>query len=135
MTEVPRDLDWIKERSACSLKQVFKDLKLGVSEDIRKINAIRNLDHPNSAYAERVIGPDGFAVSHPSLTGSVLFYLANDHIEIKIDKDSASQVLRATPILDDQGKCLLEIAGDKLEQWQVRRRALEGLFFGSNWND
>src|ERR1700722_13744696 len=38
--EVPEKLDWITARSQCSIAQVFKELELGVSDDVEQINGL-----------------------------------------------------------------------------------------------
>jgi hypothetical protein len=39
-------------------------------------------------------------------------------------------ILRATITLNNEGRCMLKVDDEELEQWQVRRMALEDLFFG-----
>lgn len=38
--------------------------------------------------------------------------------------------LRATITLNNEGRCMLKVDGEELEPWNVRRMALEDLFFG-----
>ena len=58
---------------------------------------------------------------------AVTFTLRNDSIEIETPK----KTLRATLTLHAAGECRLQVDGEQeLSQWQVRRLALESLFFG-----
>jgi hypothetical protein len=38
MEKIPRELDWVKERAGCTIKQMFSLLHQAVEEDIKSIN-------------------------------------------------------------------------------------------------
>jgi hypothetical protein len=42
MTEIPIpvELDWVNARAECSLGEMFKELELGVQEDVDSINSL-----------------------------------------------------------------------------------------------
>jgi hypothetical protein len=81
LTETPQNLDWVKKRADCSIAQVFKELQIGVEQDVKTMNTIRHLT-----------SKDGFGTMPLESNGFVV--------------------------------------DEELEQWQVRKRALEALFFG-----
>ncbi len=57
----------------------------------------------------------------------VEFSLCGDHIRIKTSKNATPIEVRLA--LDNEGRCKLQMdGGEYLEQWQVRKIALEGLF-------
>lgn len=50
--------------------------------------------------------------------------------EIRVESGGIIE-LRATPGLTDAGECLHQVDGQNLDLWQVRRKALENVFFAS----
>lgn len=131
MNEVPRNLDWVKEREACSLVQVFKDLQLGVEDDIRTINAMRQLS-PDDQFQTKPINHSGFVAYRAALLKNVRFFLERDHL--KIENDLSSEKHNVTITLNNEGRCKAVLNGEELEQWQLRRTTLEPLFFSSPQN-
>jgi hypothetical protein len=57
----------------------------------------------------------------------VKFSIAEDCINVSSDADGKGRDYRIT--LSDEGRCKLTENGEEREQWQVRRSALEKLFF------
>jgi hypothetical protein len=124
-----RSFDWVTARSACSLTQVFKDLRLGVEQDVQ----IRN-DHrlKTAAYEFAVRESDaGFKVilQSQSLQIAVVFVLAEHSIQVLDHTGNA--MFEITINFDEHGQCQLLVNGEKREPWQVRRMALEDLMFRS----
>jgi hypothetical protein len=62
-----------------------------------------------------------------SLHKTVSFSLADNWIEIQPDN---SPMFKATVGLNDEGECVLDVDGEQRYPWQVRKMALEDLFFG-----
>jgi hypothetical protein len=129
---VPSELNWVEARMECSIAQVFKALELGVQDDVDAINArikkgvAMRFSLVNSKNGNRfsVIREVNYAAS-----GSVDFNLSGD--EIKIGRDNVLMI-QATLTVTNTGKCKLKADGEELEQWQLRRKALEDLFFDKN---
>jgi hypothetical protein len=125
--ETQNNFDWVKARADCSLGQVFKDLKRGVKRDVEAANKI-SADQPHSF---AVSSEDGcFSVTRSSsveLPLSVEFRLKHDGIEASGDL-ATDFTIGLT--LNNDGHCMLKVNGAELEQWHVRRMALEDLFFG-----
>jgi hypothetical protein len=128
--DIPLELNWVKARAECSLVRVFKALELAVKEDV---DAINSLLKPGSgmSFAVANYGKRFSAVCevnhYPS--NSVDFILEEDGIQIG---ESGNIKFRATLTLTNSGRCKLKVNGEELEQWQVRRKALEDLFFDKN---
>ena len=119
--------DWVTERSSCSLPKVFKDLRLQVEADVKTRNALRP---NNSPYEFSVAGNgDDFTVLLEAKDAhrSVIFSLAEHAILVRDDK--GNQMLEVTVTFNDEGKCRLTVNKEERELWQVRRLALEKLFF------
>src|SRR5215510_6487756 len=122
------DFNWINARSECSLAKVFELLKAEVGEDVNSRNALL---------------PEGTANKFSTVTvGNVLTVmlvgLGAQPLSVKFTKRDHSIECRdaddklifdATPGLDHNGNCMIRIGNSYYELWQVRRLALEQLFF------
>ena len=121
------NLDWIKERAACSLALVFERLKTEIKADVDERNAIR----PERAGYKFVVDAKGNVIivaaesNRPYI--AVKFELFDNAIVVK-DKSEAVKI-EATLTLNDRGECKLRVKGQEREFWQFRREALEHLFF------
>jgi hypothetical protein len=132
MSTAPHDFkfNWVKARSDCSLVHVFKQLKLDVEEDCKTFNAIYQL---NLSSSFRVISSDSgdiFGVcSGEHGRREVRFFLEKHRIAVRNERTQKEFAITLT--LNDEGLCKLKIGEEEpeLEQWQVRRRALEALLF------
>src|SRR5450759_4670074 len=119
--------DWVSARAACSLAVIFRTLKLQVGEDVKNRTDLRpDQSHYGFRFADH--GPDTFIVGLDAnpLHQSVLFKLEPNKIEISGD---GIKTFEAIPTINDEGKCRLKVNGIEREFWQVRRMALEKLFF------
>lgn len=126
MNGIPRELDWVKERAACTLAKVFRELHYGVAEDVKTANS---LSLPNGNSFQVVIADEkAFTVRHGEAIKPVVTFMLEDK-RIVISSDVSNEELRFTVGLNDEGRCQLRQNGHEFEQWQVRRMALEGLFF------
>jgi hypothetical protein len=126
MNNVPQELDWVNVRSNCSTVEMFKQLRAACEGDVAEINAKRN----NVVSFRLTLNSSGtmFIVSEEgSLTREVKFYLGEEFI--KVVRPGMEDV-RLVPTLNNEGRCKLSNNQAELEQWQVRRMALEDLFFG-----
>jgi hypothetical protein len=124
--EAPK-FDWVKERSACSLPKIFKELRLEVEEDVKARNALR----PQNSPYEFLVREDGadFAVllKAEEARKSVTFSLAEHAILVRDEK--GNQMLEVSLTFGDDGKCKVHIDKKERDLWQVRRMALEELMF------
>lgn len=128
MSNAPRELDWVKERAACTVAQIFSQLHQGVENDVKSVNLARELSPP--AEFAVIVGADGksFTVKRSdAIRPFVKWSLEDDHIRVSDDYGQTTAQLRIT--FSNEGRCKLTEHGVELEQWQVRRSALEGLFF------
>jgi hypothetical protein len=123
--------DWVAERAACSLAVIFATLKQEVKEDVKKRTDLRSpeanygftfSDHGDGFF----VGLDATPPHATSIHFSIMFRRGLKTIEISGDGIKAFE---AIPTVNDEGKCRLKINGVEREFWQVRRMALEKLFF------
>jgi hypothetical protein len=122
--------DWITQRYACSLPNVFKELRLQIEQDVKTRNSLR----PNNAPYEFSIADndDGFRVvlKAKELEMAVRFVLAEHAIVVRDDK--GVEMFEVTLTFNDLGECQLNVNGEPRDYWQVRRMALEELMFRGN---
>jgi len=127
-TDIPSNFDWVKARADCSPAQVFKELEFGAKRDVDAANGQRK---PGDLHAFKMASDEGcFSVIRESsiaLPVSVEFYLERDGIKVT---SGAEVNFVATLTLNNEGRCMLRVNGEELENWHVRRMALEDLFFG-----
>jgi hypothetical protein len=130
MPEIPSELNWVEGRHKCSMPTVFKELQLGVQGDVDAVNALI-IKGIMMRFSFVVSGKRFSVVCEVNYdpSGSVDFLLSGD--EIIISEDGVEK-LRACLTLNNSGKCTLRIGDEEMEQWQLRRRALESLFFSNN---
>jgi hypothetical protein len=119
--------NWVTERSSCSLPKVFKDLKLQVEADVKARNDLRPANSPYE-----------FSVKDNGDDFSVLLKTADAHksVALKLSEhailvrdDKGDEMFEVSLTFNDQGKCRLHVNKEERELWQVRRMALEDLFF------
>jgi hypothetical protein len=122
--------DWVTERSSCSLPKVFKELRLEVEEDIRTRNSLRPDNSPYVFSVREDIANFTVFLEGEDLHRSVIFSLVEHAIVVR--DDNGNQMFEVTARFDDEGKCRLGVNGEEREIWQVRRMALEALFFRGN---
>jgi hypothetical protein len=122
--------DWITQRYACSLPNVFKELRLQIEQDVKTRNSLR----PKNAPYEFSIADndDGFRVvlKAKELEMAVRFVLAEHAIVVRDDK--GVEMFEVTLTFNDLGECQLNVNGEPRDYWQVRRMALEELMFRGN---
>jgi len=128
VNDVPQELDWVKKRAACSLKQVFCELHRGVVEDVKDANESLQPKMPFDVVVSK-LGEDFTVQRAESLRPTTSFVLLGQHIVIS--SSASKEQWKFTVGLNNDGRCQLRWDGQEYEQWQVRKMALESLFFGS----
>jgi hypothetical protein len=129
MSNVPITLDWVKELALCSIPQVFKQLRLDVEEDVQAINGAKGLGSNNCFDVVDNSAGNVFTVFQRNRgTEREVMFMRGDE-EIKIAHRSGTS-FTVTLTLNNEGRCKLRVNEAELEQWQVRKMALEDIFFG-----
>lgn len=130
MGEVPQELNWVRARAGCSLAKVFAALYLSVEEDVKTANTELHTSPTKRPFeVTKSPGGDAFLVHREDdIRPCVRFELIDEEISIK--SDLTNEVFTYTVGLNDEGRCMLRsLQFEDFEEWQVRRKALEGLFF------
>lgn len=122
--------DWVTQRFACSLPAVFKNLRLQIEEDVNTRNGLR----PENAPYEFFVTDknDGFVAEvHAGDTRKAVTFRLAQHAILVAD-DIGNSMFEIALRFSDQGHCQLIVNNQALEDWQVRRLALEALLFAGN---
>ena len=142
MSEVPNELDWVSVRAECSPAEVFERLRQQVEADVlmrqgkQSLNTGRVFKFVSSnvtAFAVIAEETPDMWVTHNAI-GRVSFNLMNHKIVVSgvgiiFERETSAPQFDATATVNSEGQCRLKIQGKELTLWQVRKMALETLFF------
>jgi hypothetical protein len=132
MEETPEELDWVNARADCELETAFQKLSEAVEEDVDLFHARLKPPSPSAVVFQK---RDDFLVfpvfsvfrRMPAGTLTVIFHQKTNQIEI--EDSCGAQIRNATSLFTTNGRCKFLVGGEELEQWQLRRAALEAIFF------
>lgn len=134
--DVPENLDWVTALSKCSLLAVFQNLAEVLDHDVAKANT---MGRSGCRFELTRPAPDRISVLRRRDLGgmeeidAVVFLLAMESIQV-VRRDMGGKgpdLFSAKPTFRPAGECFLEVNGEDLRLWQVSRKALQDLFFGS----
>lgn len=135
MKEVPKVFPWVEERAKCSIVGVFIALAVRVKSDVESMTGLHL--QPKHLFAFTAPSEKTFLVEKQIKVGGMVApggVVVFEHDETKItvsDGLKYNVLFEATPAIGEDGPCRLDVNGVVLELWQVSRKALEPLFFGS----
>ena len=129
MNTIPEELNWVKKRAACTADSIFSGIVNEIEQDIKERNAAGS----NATFVSGLTSDKKTLIVGESGTWArkekVIFFPLGGKIEIRDEVKNVK--LSAEVFLNNEGRCKLKLEdGTELEQWQFRRKALEGLFFG-----
>lgn len=143
MGETPKDLGWVGARAGFSIDAVFRQLLENVQGDVAAWKALRK--GSQNEQMEVLPYPEYFAVRRESYragrTDSQIVQFRRTDTTIEVQYKTANKdgdVVTVVPKLEPSGRWHFVGADDhRLEEWEVRRDALEQLFFESRakWAD
>jgi hypothetical protein len=130
---VPDDFDWVSAQGKCSAAVMFERLRTRVREDVQRRNGI--FDRNDGWKFEFHEDDDGFEALRTVASGRpgsgvgavVRFERAGTRIHVQgedIDVDFTAVVA-----LDVTGLCRFVVGEAVYSDWEIRRMALEQLFF------
>ena len=130
---VPDDFDWVAAQAKCSAASMFDRLRTHVREDVQRRNGL--LDRDDGWTFEFDEEDDAFDVSRvvesglggPTVAALVRFERTGPRIHVHsedIDLDFTAVVA-----LDVTGLCRFVVGEAMYSDWEIRRMALEQLFF------
>lgn len=127
------EINWVNERAKCSLAQMFEQLKADVQSDI---DARSKLLPQNTGFEFKLISSqqNRFAAlkedAHDTFANrSIVFVLENSAIKVLDGANKGAEIMKATITFNDFGECKFMVNEKERESWQLRRDALEHLFF------
>jgi hypothetical protein len=130
--QISDDVDWVSAQAQCNVRVVFERLRTRVREDVQKRNGL--LGRPDGWRFEFDSEDDAFEVARlvgagpqPSVTGIVTFERAGRRI--LIHSEDVDVDLTVVVALDVGGACRLVVGEAMYSDWEIRRMALEQLFF------
>jgi hypothetical protein len=142
MESIPQELNWVVAHTSCTVARVFRELFEGVKRDVEAVNLACKLG-PDSCFIVDPADADKFMIRRgESIEQVVTFRFGGDAISVKDEAAKNKFTIKLT--VSASGRCKLRVGqaeragqlekfGPELEQWQVRKMALEGLFFGLSW--
>jgi hypothetical protein len=127
----PNNFDWVTVRHECSIRSMYEALKADILSDIEIANGKIKSSVPGKFDSvERANSLRVFFNSIYLDGPSIVFGFSNTEIKI-LDGATGKDMFSLTIGLNDEGECRFILDGKELDSWQVRRKALEGLFFRS----
>ncbi len=136
MSPHEEDFDWVTARGKCSIEIEFKSLADLAKRDVERKNKISKKDSNTEYFAYKPEGSKFRVVKIKSdrTSKSIIFSLDGDIVSVckgEILEDEA--LFNITLTLNDEGECRYQIDGEgEFKTWQVLRKVLEPLFFGTN---
>jgi hypothetical protein len=127
MSETKDTFDWVTARSLCSLRKVFETLTLEVQGDIETRN---NLRPDGAQYKFNFVRKENAATVFLEANTPhwfVKFILLDKKIEVRDQNDKL--MFETTVTLNNEGECRLLVKSMEYTLWQVRKLALEQMFF------
>ena len=127
----PDDFDWVAAHASCNASSMFERMRSGVGEDVRRRNAqVGEDEYPRFEAAD---GEDEheFDVSRADDRDRVTAFVTfkREGRRILISGDGVDVDLTIVVTLDTSGSCRCVIGEALYAEWEVRRMALEQLFF------
>jgi hypothetical protein len=120
-------LGWVRARAECLPKNAYSRLMRSMQHDVDSRNEL----HPDGddRSFKLVVHDDSFSVFPTGLAGINVIRVDLRPTHIAISNDNGSIDLLVSPRLSAAGACIFEVDGAELDEWQLRRKVLESLFF------
>ena len=130
----PDDFNWVAAQSTCNAASMFDRLVAGVKEDVQRRNGLLGRDD-GWAFEVHEDGDDEFEVSRVVKLGgrdstvAALVRFERTGRRIQVHGDDVDVDFTAVVALDATGACRFVVAEALYSEWEIRRMALEQLFF------
>jgi hypothetical protein len=126
---MPDDFDWVSAQAKCSASSMFDRLRTRVEEDVRRRNGL--LGRPDGWKFEFYSEDDAFEVSRLIAPGKVGAVVQFERVgrRIHVQGEDIDVDLTAIVTVDTSGVCRFVVGEAMYSDWEIRRMALELLFF------
>jgi hypothetical protein len=123
------DFDWVGAQAKCSAALMFDRLRAHVEEDVRRRNGL--LGRHDGWKFEFYSEGDAFEVSRLIAAGKVGAVVQFERVgrRIHVQGEDIDIDLTAIVTLDTNGACRFVVGEAMYSDWELRRMALELLFF------
>jgi hypothetical protein len=127
------DFDWVAAQSTCNAASMFERLRTRVREDVQRRNGLFDRDDGwKFEFAEEVDQFEvtrivGSAIMRPRVTALVRF--ARGGPRIHVQGEDVDVEFTAIVTIDPSGACRFVVGEAMYSDWEIRRMALEQLFF------
>ncbi len=132
MNPIPQELNWVEKRFSCTVGKVFNQLCDGIEKDVETFNLVRQLPEHLQFSSDMHSSGSTIYVAQPNQIPRARVSIGITEGRIGVHEEWNGKKWEATIGLNNEGRCILKLLpdGTELEQWQFRKKALEGLFFG-----
>jgi hypothetical protein len=123
------DFDWVGAQAQCNAASMFDRLRTRVEEDVRRRNGL--LGRPDGWTFEFYSEDDAFEVSRLIATGKVGAVVQFERVGSRIHVQGEDIDVDTTAIvtIDTAGVCRFVVGEAVYSDWELRKMALELLFF------
>ena len=127
------EFDWVAAKAQCTAASMFERLRAGVKQDVERRNALSAVDDgfrfefSEEGQAFEVTRLESSRFTSPRVAGLVRFERAGPRIHVS--SEDVEVDITAILTLDPAGQCRFVIGEVLYAEWEVRRLALELLFF------
>ena len=125
------NFDWVSAQSGCRTDLQFKKLLEGARADVDRRNAAGFGRHDRWTFKFHVDDENNFEVTRDASDGSTLAYVAFQREGSRVNVTSEGTEAHFTAIvnINPAGDCRFFIGEHEYLGWEVRKMALEMLFF------
>ena len=130
--QVPDDFDWVAAQANCSAAAMFERLLTSVRHDVERRNLLLKEVDVKFEFEELEGGCEVSRVVPSPFTGSKVDALVRFEREgrrIHVRGEDVDVDFTAVVALDPGGVCRFVVAEAMYSEWEIRRMALEQLFF------
>jgi hypothetical protein len=133
------DFDWVRAQAKCSAAAMYEQLRARVREDVQRRNGV--LDRGDGWTFEFYEDDDGFEASRLVASGRsdrrvlALVRFERDGRRITIRGEDVDVELTAIVTIDHAGACRYVVGEAVYSDWEIRKMALEQLFFEESEDD
>ena len=127
------EFEWVSARARCTAALMFERLRAGVKQDVERRNALLRLDDASRfEFSEEgetfdVARLEGSRFTNHKIAALVRFERAGPRINVR--GEDVEVDFTAVLTLDPAGQCRFVVGEALYAEWEVRRMALELLFF------
>ena len=125
------DFDWVSAQAGCAVDLMFRRLLDGARKDVDRRNAAGFGRHDRWTFKVHEDDENNFEVTRDAPNGSTLAFVAFEREGPRINVTSEGTEAHFTAIvnINPAGECRFFIGEGEYLAWEVRKMALEHLFF------